>query len=73
MWYEPVIGAILFGVITVLIGYVSGFLIKKLENSQIPAECADWNKNHVMEKSLFVTGALTWLLSYGFSKYPMSK
>lgn len=69
MWYEPVIGAIIFGILTVLVGYVSGFLIKKLHNSTIPAECANWNKNFVMEKSLFVTGALVWLVSFGVNKY----
>lgn len=72
MWYEPIIGVILFGSITVLVGYISGFMIKKLTNSKIPAECADWNKNYIMEKSLFVTGMITWLMSYIFVKYVQS-
>ena len=69
MWYEPIVGMLIFGVITMLLGYASGFVIKKMNNSYIPIECSDWNKHHVMEKTLFVTGMLTWLVSYGFAKY----
>lgn len=69
MWYEPIVGIIVFGVLTILFGYVSGFIMKKFDNSKIPVECAEWNNNHIMEKSLFVTGALTWLFSYAYTKY----
>ena len=69
MWYEPIVGAILFGIITIIVGYVSGYIIKKFDNSKVPEECAEWNKNHIMKKSLFITGALTWLLSFGYTKY----
>ena len=69
MWYEPVYGAILFGIITIIIGHVSGFLVHKLHKSTIPPECADWNKNHIMEKTLFLTGAITWLISFMYAKW----
>lgn len=69
MWYKLIMEVILFGFITVLIGYIAGFLIKKFENSSIPKECADWNKNRVMEKSLFITGILSWFVMHGFEKY----
>jgi hypothetical protein len=72
MWFEPVFGAILFGVITVLVGYVSGFVVSKMNNSEVPEECKNWNKNYVMEKSLFITGALTWLISFAYMKYVLS-
>lgn len=73
MWYEPVFGAILFGIITVIVGYAAGFIVKKLQRSAVPESCADWNKNRVMEKSLFLTGAVVWLLSFGYSKWILSK
>lgn len=69
MWYEPVIGMLHVGVLAIICGYMSGFILKQFDNSKIPSECTDWNKNHIMEKSLFITGALIWLFSYGYTKY----
>jgi hypothetical protein len=66
------IGVVLFGVLTIILGYVSGFIMKQFNGSKVPAECADWNKNHIMEKSLFITGMLVYLTSYGYT-YFMSR
>lgn len=68
MLFEIIIGMVLFGIITIVLGYVSGFILGRFEHTKIPVICADWNKNHIMEKSLFITGALSWLFSYTFSK-----
>lgn len=69
MYYEPILGMILFGILTIVMGYVSHYIVAKIDKTATPAECADWNKHHVMEISLFITGALTWLVSFGVAKY----
>lgn len=54
------IEAIVVGIITVLVGQIlSGFYAK---NNDLPEICKSWNKNYVMEKSLFFTGFMTHLL-----------
>lgn len=58
------IEAIVVGIITVIVGTLSGKIFSAYATSdvQLPDECKSWNKNYVMEKSLFVTGFLTHLL-----------
>lgn len=70
MWMQvlkALVCATIFGVLTVLVGYFSGFVMNQMKNSKLPEECADWNKNFIMEKSLFLTGFLTWLIALGFA------
>jgi len=64
-----IVGVIMFGVLSVLIGYVTGFVMKRFNGSKIPQECADWNKNKIMEKSLFVNGMLLYLFSYAYTEF----
>ena len=56
--------AIVVGIATVIIGQFVGFTLSKLMNSErsVRSECKKWNKNHIMEWSLFFTGVLIHLL-----------
>lgn len=58
---EFLIELIVVGIMVVLFGYVSGFIVGKFNKMDMPAVCASWNKDYVMEKSLFVTGVLVHL------------
>lgn len=52
------IEAIFVGIITVILGYVAGYIVNQLEKKETPDLCKNWNENYVMEKSLFLTGFL---------------
>jgi hypothetical protein len=49
------------GLLTVFAGYVASILIKPYFKVDLPEVCKRWNKNHLMEASLFVTGFLLHL------------
>lgn len=49
------------GILTALIGYVASALVKPYFKVDLPQICKSWNKNHLMEISLFVTGFLLHL------------
>ena len=49
-------------VITVVVCTIAGLVVGKLFSSNLPKVCKKWNKNHVMEISLFLTGFLVHLL-----------
>ena len=49
------------GLLTVLAGYVGSTLIRPYFKIDLPEICKSWNKNHLMEASLFVTGFLLHL------------
>lgn len=53
---KAIIISIIAGILSVLFGYVSNFIVEKTHLSRVPPECADWNKDHIMEKSLFING-----------------
>ncbi len=46
------------GILTALIGYVASALVKPYFKVDLPEICKSWNKNHLMEISLFATGFL---------------
>jgi hypothetical protein len=54
--------AIVAGVLAIMVGYLAGYIVKITNVSHVPPECADWNREHVMEKSLFLTGFLVCLI-----------
>lgn len=54
--------AIFVGIITLCVGYISSFIIAGMYKQNLPEECKSWNKNYVMEKSLFLTGFLVHLI-----------
>ena len=57
--------ALVVGVMTVVIGLLVGFALGKSFSMNLPAICKTWNKNHVMEISLFLTGFCLHLLCEG--------
>jgi len=59
------IEAFFVGIAVVVIGSAVGYIISKLFSVDLPQICKKWNKNHVMELSLFLTGAILHLLCEG--------
>ena len=53
---------ITMGIMTVIIGVIVKGFLHLVRTYQIPEECKDWNKNHVMEVSLFLTGAVLFFI-----------
>jgi len=51
------------GLANVIIGSIVGFFIGKSMGVDLPAICKQWNKNHIMEICLFITGVLIHLVS----------
>ena len=54
--------AFVVGLLVVIVGLIVHFAIKKIKPDLCPRDCAGWNANHIMEISLFLTGALTHLV-----------
>lgn len=52
---------LIVGFLTVLFGYIAGFIVGMLYKVSVPETCANWNKNYVMEQTLFLTGVLAYL------------
>ena len=48
--------AILAGILVVVLGTIAGFILGRLMSTDLPPVCKNWNKNYVMEISLFLTG-----------------
>jgi hypothetical protein len=61
-YFYILLEAIVVGIITVLVGYLAGYIVHNLEDNDLQEICKTWNKNYVMEKSLFLTGFLTHLI-----------
>ena len=51
--------AVVVGLTIVVMGTLVSFVIAYSIKSDLPPVCKDWNKNYVMELSLFFTGFLT--------------
>ena len=49
------------GILTVFAGYVASSLLRPYFKIDLPEICKSWNKNHLMEASLFATGFLLHL------------
>ena len=47
--------AIITGLVFILLGVIMSHIFKNLK-PELPKECEEWNKNYVMEVSLFFTG-----------------
>lgn len=53
---------IIFGILSILIGYCISWLIKPYVQISLPDVCKTWNKYYAMELSLFLVGCLLTLL-----------
>ena len=61
--------AIVVGFLVVVIGNIVGFIVGRFLSVDLPVVCKDWNKNHVMDISLFFTGvALILVRKYTWIK-----
>ncbi len=49
------------GILTVIIGSIVGYVLGKCNSVDLPAICKTWNRNHIMEQSLFLTGVILHL------------
>tara|TARA_B110000967_G_scaffold156733_1_gene161783 strand:- start:192 stop:428 length:237 start_codon:yes stop_codon:yes gene_type:complete len=54
--------AIIVGIMTVIVGSLVGFILSKIVSSDLPTACKKWNKFHIMEISLFLTGVIIHLV-----------
>ncbi len=54
--------AFLSGLVILIIGTIVGFIVAKLNKSNLPPICKDWNKNFIMEICLFFTGFLSYFV-----------
>ena len=58
-----IIEAIFVGIITVIIGYMSKYILDKLYNMEEKINIYEsWNKNYIMEQNLFLTGFLIHII-----------
>ena len=48
--------AIIAGLASVFIGAVIAYILSYFMLDHLPASCEAWNKHHIMEGSLFLTG-----------------
>ncbi len=51
--------AVIYGIVVVIIGSVVSNFMSSL-SPKLPDICKDWNKNHVMEICLFITGIILY-------------
>ena len=52
------IEALFVGIGTLIFGTIVGYVLGKIMSVDVPEMCKQWNKNHIMELSLFLTGSL---------------
>ena len=56
------IEAVVIGIATIFIGTAVGYFVGKQSSIDLPSLCKEWNKNHIMEISLFFTGFFLHLI-----------
>jgi hypothetical protein len=55
-----ILKALLYGVIITIVGTLGSFIAKQFLRVDLPPVCENWNKNMVMEASLFLTGFIAY-------------
>jgi hypothetical protein len=50
------------GIVVLVVGYIVGFVLGRLMSVDLPKACREWNKNYIMELSLFFTGFFTHII-----------
>ena len=63
--------AVIVGIMVLVVGSGVGYIVGMMNSMDLPSVCKKWNKNHVMEISLFLTGVVLHLLCEfsGINKY----
>jgi len=64
--YMNFLHSVLFGILSIIIGNIVGFIVGYFLSVDLPKVCKTWNKNYVMELSLFFTGMISFLLYHPF-------
>ena len=54
--------AFFVGILMIVVGTLISFILSKVSNKDIPPVCKDWNKNYIMELSLFLTGFVAHII-----------
>jgi ABC-type antimicrobial peptide transport system permease subunit len=54
--------AFVVGIATIVVGIIVSFILGRFFSTNLPAICKTWNKNHIMELSLFLTGFFIHLI-----------
>ena len=54
--------AFILGIMTLVVGSVVGYVIGKFAGVNLPSVCKKWNKNHIMELCLFLTGVFVYII-----------
>lgn len=62
MYYKLFIEAFVIGILTLVVGSLVSLFFGSVFTNDLPTLCKDWNKFHVMEISLFLTGFTLHLL-----------
>ena len=57
-----IIEAIVVGISIVISGTISSFIFSRFFKVELPPVCKEWNKNYVMEITLFFTGVFIHLI-----------
>ena len=57
-----ILTSVLFGIASIIIGNIVGFVVGYFLSIDLPKVCKTWNKNYIMEISLFFTGMITFLV-----------
>ena len=57
-----ILNSVLFGIASIIIGNIVGFVVGYFLSIDLPKVCKTWNKNYIMEISLFFTGMITFLV-----------
>ena len=59
---QLLIEAVFVGVALIVVGSIVGGIIAYILSTDLPKVCKNWNKYHVMEISLFLSGFLLHIL-----------
>jgi uncharacterized membrane protein len=63
------LGAFINGVVLIVVGIIVSFFISIIHDSNLPDVCKEWNKNNIMEISLFLIGFIVHILYDKFNIY----
>ena len=59
---KKVLEAFVIGIMTLIVGSLVGYVTGKIAGINLPSICKKWNKNHIMEISLFLTGVFVYII-----------